>query len=156
MLAEHCWNPPNQWSLTWRQRPDPSTTRPLGVVLSPDHPYMSQWCMVIRPYKVAASLADSARLIMPRAEMLQHELEVSPPLPLLFSHMTQTTQPDILMSDGRFVLRGIAANLCTHLSLRMPHASKTKLLQSWEPGFAALQLGHLIRTQPLESVVNSG
>jgi len=24
-LAERCWNPPNQWSLTWRQRPKPPT-----------------------------------------------------------------------------------------------------------------------------------
>ena len=24
-LAECCWHPPNQWSLTWRQRPKPPT-----------------------------------------------------------------------------------------------------------------------------------
>ena len=27
-LAERCWHPPNQWSLTWRQRPKPPTLYP--------------------------------------------------------------------------------------------------------------------------------
>jgi hypothetical protein len=36
-LAERCWNPPNQWSLTWRWRPDhpthythPSISQPIS------------------------------------------------------------------------------------------------------------------------------
>jgi len=46
----------------------------------------------------------------------------------IFPHDSGHTTGYPLMSDGRFVLRGVAANLCTHLSLRMPHASKNKVI----------------------------
>jgi len=34
-LAERCWYPPNQWSLTWRQRPKPLTHYTHPSILQP-------------------------------------------------------------------------------------------------------------------------